>query len=137
MGGDLGCQGAVAAAEVQDIVAGLGVQPADDFGGEFGDEGSGCRVGFLCPVVFGWLSGHFVSQADSDGQGGLRSRSSGCTDVTGEREGGVKRVRSIADVRYAFFDSSLRVQVVATLFSSIADIGELSCFDNPRMLISY
>lgn len=134
MGGDLGCQGAVAAAEVQDIVAGLGVQPADDFGGELGDEGSGCRVGFLCPVVFGWLSGYFVSQAYSDGQGG---RSSGCTDVTGEREGGDKRVRSIADVRYAFFDRSLHVQVVATLFSSIADIGELTCFDNPRMLISY
>jgi len=107
------------------VVAGLGVQPADDFGGELGDERSGYRVGFLCPVVFGWLGGHFVSQAYSDGQGGLRSRSSGCTDVTGEREGGVKRVRSIADVRYASFDSSLRVEVDVMLFSSIADIGEL------------
>ena len=56
MGCDLGCEGAVAAAEVDDVVGGLGIEPVEDFGGEGGDEGGGCGVGFLGPVVFvgGW-----------------------------------------------------------------------------------
>lgn len=105
MGGDLGCQGAVAAAEVKDMVVGLGVQPADDFGGELGDEGSGCGVGFLCPVVFGGLGRHFDTRIFDGGQGGLGSRS--CAGVTGEGGGGTARVGSIADSRYDLSDKSV------------------------------
>ena len=77
MGCDLGCEGAVAAAEVEDVVGGLGIEPVEDFGGEGGDEGGGCGVGFLGPVVFvgGWrvhvLKMGIRYNSKVDGQGGL------------------------------------------------------------------
>ena len=56
MGCDLGCEGAVAAAEVYFVVGGLVSEHVYIFGGSGGDDGGGCGVGFLGPVVFvgGW-----------------------------------------------------------------------------------
>lgn len=45
--GDLCREDAVAAAEVEDRVGGLGVEPSGDFGRELGDEGGGGGVSLV------------------------------------------------------------------------------------------
>ena len=54
-GGELFGEGSVAAAEVEDLFAGLGVEEGDDFGGEVGDEAAVGGVGFGVPGLAGFL----------------------------------------------------------------------------------
>ncbi len=60
--GELFGEGAVAAAQVQDLFAGLWVEKHDDFGGEVGDESTVGSVGFGVPGLAG---------LGSRGQGGI------------------------------------------------------------------
>ena len=57
VGGELFGKGAVAAAEVEDLFSGLGVQEGDDVGGEGGDEAAVGGVGFGVPGLAGFGSG--------------------------------------------------------------------------------
>jgi hypothetical protein len=54
--GELFSEGAVAAAEVEDLFAGLGVQKGDNIGGEGGDEAAVGGVGFGVPGLAGLVT---------------------------------------------------------------------------------
>src|SRR5439155_27273401 len=56
-GGELFGEGAVAAAEVEDLFSGLRVEKGDDVGGEGGDEAAVCGVGFGVPGLAGLCCG--------------------------------------------------------------------------------
>ena len=59
-GGELFGEGAVAAAEIQDVFAGLGGEESDDVGGEGGDEAAVGGVGFGVPGLAGFGLGSCV-----------------------------------------------------------------------------